>query len=118
MQSISRNFHPEWNEMHFFNSEKTQLSIPVSFTRNLADNGRELESQDDVNSYLVDRKGNEYEPYALAWRYLGMYIDCDLDAISEASYGRRRLEDDVDCSRKVLWAAVSSYHFLFANGED
>eukprot|EP00546_Thalassionema_frauenfeldii_P002251 CAMPEP_0178936684 /NCGR_PEP_ID=MMETSP0786-20121207/25318_1 /TAXON_ID=186022 /ORGANISM="Thalassionema frauenfeldii, Strain CCMP 1798" /LENGTH=439 /DNA_ID=CAMNT_0020615131 /DNA_START=64 /DNA_END=1383 /DNA_ORIENTATION=+ len=105
MQSISRNFHPQWNEMRFFNREKPQLSIPVSFTRNLEDNERELESQDDGDSYLVDRKGNEYEPYALAWRYLGMYIDCDVDAMSEASYGRRRLEDDVDCSRKVLWAA-------------
>jgi hypothetical protein len=41
-------------------------------------------------SYLVDSSGNAYEPYSLAWRYLGMYIDCDFEpAASSSSY-----EDD------------------------
>lgn len=92
-----------------------------SLIRPFADNQhRQLE---DVNggqgSYLVDASGNPYEPYALSWRYLGMYIDCDvvssgvmMDDDTQNQINRRRhLEsgdsDDV-CSRKVLWAAVSS----------
>ena len=35
------------------------------------------DNDDDNNNYLVDAEGNSYEPYSLAWRYLGMYIDCD-----------------------------------------
>ena len=66
---------------------------------------------------MVDSKGNAYEPYSLAWRYLGMYIDCDLPEVDE-DYStsafdnvNRKLasgdKDGDDCSRKVLWAA---YH--------
>ena len=41
---------------------------------------RDLGSNDNsYESYLVDASGNEYEPYSLAWRYLGMYIDCDFE---------------------------------------
>jgi hypothetical protein len=82
---------------------------------------RALNSHDNAEqaSYLVDADGNAYDPYSLAWRYLGMYIDCDLD--ESASYfssyvgtddvfrtRRRNLnsgEDGDDCSRKLLWAA-------------
>ena len=37
--------------------------------------GRTLYDSDGT-LYLVDSDGNEYEPYATAWRYLGMFIDC------------------------------------------
>jgi hypothetical protein len=83
---------------------------------------RHLGSNDeDYSSYLVDKDGNEYEPYSLAWRYLGMYIDCD-DADQEESNEddqesddekRRFLEeedngdDSGNCERVLLWAAVS-----------
>ena len=64
-------------------------------------------------SHFIDRDGNEYDPYSLAWRYLGMYVDC---AANDQQYlndnvGRRDrdLSDDKDgsCQRKLLWAA---YH--------
>jgi len=58
------------------------------------------------DSYLVDNDGNAYPSYSLAWRYLGMFIDCDNN--------RRQLEDgDNACQRKVLWAA---YHDSDYNG--
>lgn len=84
---------------------------------NVLASSRNLESNDgNFESYLVDKHGNEYEPYSLAWRYLGMYIDCDVDTVQasqqeEEDEGDRRLEndDDNDCARKLLWAAVSSY---------
>lgn len=69
-------------------------------------------------SYLVDASGNAYEPYALSWRYLGMYIDCDLsldvanddDVSNKDNQIDRHLGDNSadDCSRKVLWAAVGT----------
>jgi len=68
-------------------------------------NNRNLDSHDDYGSYLVDRDGYSYNPYSLGWRYLGMYIDCDLDSMYEAQEGRRKLEDNVECTRKLLWAA-------------
>lgn len=78
---------------------------------------RVLEDNDEVQSYLVDSEGNAYEPYSLAWRYLGMFIDCDITTAEEVASDssafdtvyRRRLESGDDeeaaCSRKVLWAA-------------
>lgn len=70
------------------------------------------DGEDAYQSFLTKRSGVEYDPYALAWRYLGMYIDCDITfETSEESpeeRSRRRLEDsEDDCERKVLWAAVS-----------
>lgn len=73
-------------------------------------------SDDNQGSYLVDKNGELYEPYSLAWRYLGMYMDCDptqqqyADEADQEFEGRRGLEgdgDENDCSRKLLWAAVS-----------
>lgn len=64
--------------------------------------------EDNYESYLVDKNGNAYEPYSLAWRYLGTYIDCDIDAQRDEE--ERFLEGDGDgddCERVVLWAAVS-----------
>ena len=75
---------------------------------------------DNGDSYLVDKDGEEYEPYSLAWRYLGMFIDCDDDPSSgqdndddDEERRRRHLSQDNNdpsdsgCKRKVLWAAVS-----------
>ena len=81
---------------------------------------RKLEDadQDDATSYLVDTNGKAYEAYSLAWRYLGMYIDCDLpeqqegqDSSSSSNFDNvnRKLasgdQQENDCSRKILWAA-------------
>ena len=52
---------------------------------------RGLGSSGYTSPYFVDSSGNEYESYALAWRYLGIFIDCDSSS---------------DCPRKLLWAAV------------
>ena len=75
------------------------------------DRHRNLEgSNDEYTSYLVDKNGNEYEPYSLAWRYLGMYIDCDIEEqdVDREQEGdeRRFLSDDSNCERVLLWAAV------------
>jgi hypothetical protein len=45
------------------------------------------DNQQQSSSYLVDSSGKEYEPYSLAWRYLGMYIDCDYEPSSGYSGG-------------------------------
>lgn len=74
---------------------------------------RSLGSNDNYfESLLVDKNGNEYDPYSLAWRYLGLYIDCEYEDSDENGYSQRgrRLKDDDDendCERKLLWAA---YH--------
>lgn len=71
------------------------------------------------NQYLLmDKDGITYDPYSLAWRYLGIYIDCDINAISTTGGGddndhnraHRQLpgeeENNSDqCPRKLLWAA-------------
>jgi hypothetical protein len=91
---------------------------------------RFLKDEDNKNgksTYLVDANGNAYEPYALSWRYLGMYADCDLTYAMREIDGlnrRRRRQrgrqlggggnnnnnnkngGGDDCSRKILWAAV------------
>lgn len=67
---------------------------------------RELASNDNEGSYLVDKDGNAYEPYSLAWRYLGMYIDCDADK-QVSDDNNSGSGDGNDCARKLLWAAVS-----------
>ena len=75
---------------------------------------RDLYSADNYQSYLVDSSGNEYDPYSLAWRYLGLYIDCDISNSTNFyqyySYNNRRLPEennnnDGECERKLLWAA-------------
>jgi hypothetical protein len=79
------------------------------------------ELNENNNIYLLDSNGNAYDPYSLAWRYLGMYIDCDLDngqsdenMNADGVFRRQRRRQmasgdgkDDDCSRKLLWAA---YH--------
>ena len=79
------------------------------------ESSRDLESNDRDADYLVDEEGNSYEPYSLAWRYLGMFVDCEKEDDDDDNDGdekeRRRLSSDDggnnSCARKVLWAAVS-----------
>jgi hypothetical protein len=70
------------------------------------------DKNNDYNSYLVDGDGNAYEPYSLAWRYLGIFMDCEDDEQDESGSDEdRRLSSDdrgKGCARKVLWAAVST----------
>lgn len=78
---------------------------------------RDLYSADNYQSYLVDSSGNAYDPYSLAWRYLGLYIDCDISNSTNFyqyynynnGYNRKLHEDnrggDGECERKLLWAA-------------
>jgi hypothetical protein len=92
------------------------------------DNNKNGGANAGKSSYLVDGNENPYEPYALSWRYLGMYVDCDLtfamsdvDGLSRRDRGRQlgggggggndnndnhNNGGEDDCSRKVLWAAV------------
>ncbi|KAL7521005.1 hypothetical protein ACHAWX_005695 [Stephanocyclus meneghinianus] len=74
---------------------------------------RSLYSNDNYVSYLVDSNGNAYEPYSLAWRYLGLYIDCEIanstNFYKYYNYNQRKLpeqsNEDGQCERKLLWAA-------------
>lgn len=84
------------------------------------DHDRGLESNDEYTDVLVDDDGNEYEPYSLAWRYLGMFIECeeqDDDDDDDGDDRRRHLSSDDGnnngCARKVLWAAVSRMLVLY-----
>jgi len=80
--------------------------------------------QDSYTSFLYDDNGDEIDAYSLAWRYLGAYYDCDWqeedeegedDGSHDSGEGRRMNSGDGDdCSRKVLWAAVSLQVFLGA----
>ncbi|KAG7374216.1 hypothetical protein IV203_013311 [Nitzschia inconspicua] len=93
------------------------VTLPKStFPRVLNDN----QNNNGQSSYLVNANGDAYDPYSLAWRYLGMYIDCDIDEHSQSnsnggkdkrqlqnSNQRRGLSSGDSCSRKLLWAA---YH--------
>lgn len=75
-----------------------------------------------LDHYLEsDKDGNEYDPYSLSWRYLGVFMDCDIEAVNAAAAAaagnndennrqRRQLPEDDDddgnqCPRKLLWAA-------------
>ena len=67
---------------------------------------------EDGGLYIVNSNGNTFQAYGLAWRYLGMFIDCDIggdddDGNMFQNFQRQRglSNDENDCSRKVLWAA-------------
>ena len=53
-------------------------TLPKWFPVSPANRRLDYDNDDNYQSYLVDSDGNSYEPYAMAWRYLGMYIDCDV----------------------------------------
>ena len=101
--------------------------------RGRARDDRHLNSNDNnAQSYLVDEDGNEYDPYSLAWRYIGLYIDCEIDDSTEYYYnkedvgnvyrGRRKLPEDDDeggnCERKLLWAAYVDTRYQGNNIEE
>jgi hypothetical protein len=60
-----------------------------------------------MSSIFRDGSETYYDEYAVAWRALGFYIDCDAD---QGDDGRRRSLQDEDgdghCQRYMLWAAV------------
>lgn len=76
-----------------------------SLTQPSPGEGRLLGDEYEQSAYFVDSDGNSYEPYSLAWRYLGMYIDCDVedDTMDEYLYnnvnrqlqnGQQKQEED------------------------
>lgn len=77
------------------------------------ENRRSLSNDYQYESHFVDTDGNEYDPYSLAWRYLGIYMDCgdqNYQNEGEGADGDRERElsgDEDSCQRKLLWAA---YH--------
>ena len=61
---------------------------------------------------FADGLETQYNEYAQAWRYLGLYMDCDYVAQNQ----RRRLDQEAQdeaqddgtiCKRYLLWGAVS-----------
>jgi hypothetical protein len=62
---------------------------------------------DHQSSYLFNANGGSYDPYSLAWRYLGMYIDCDSNGASTGD------TDGDQCPRKLLWAAYYDPDYLY-----
>ena len=105
-------------------SSSVHLHLPLhnllpSIERVLNENGS---GDNGYVSLYVDSHGETYEPYSMGWRYLGMYLDCDInDATNtenvvyeedDIQRQRRRLSgsgsgDGSVCARKLLWAAVS-----------
>jgi hypothetical protein len=85
--------------------------------------GRQLGKDNDKNSYFVDADGNAYEPYAMAWRYLGLFIDCSSDSDEHGKQQRnkrRSLNNNNNnnngssassCQRRLLWAAYHDPHY-------
>lgn len=71
------------------------------------------ESNDyQYENHFIDQDGNEYDPYSLAWRYLGLYVDCAdyyQNNGGNNNVDRRDLSgnDGGNCPRVLLWAA---YH--------
>ena len=77
----------------------------------------------DGDFSLVDKYGKENDPNSLAWRYLGMYVDCNNQG--EDGDGHSQDQDSGDgtitstyCRRKLLWAAYvdSGYRQYCGNG--
>jgi hypothetical protein len=80
---------------------------------------RQLGQNNDKNGYFVDADGNAYESYAMAWRYLGLFIDCSSDS-DEHGKRERHLNNDNNnndgsssssCQRRLLWAAYHDPHY-------
>jgi hypothetical protein len=62
-----------------------------------------------TSPYFVDSYGNEYESYAMAWRYLGMYMDCSSSSrrqLRTLSWYDSYYKKSKTCYPKILWAAV------------
>jgi hypothetical protein len=124
-------------------SESTATRPPPRAIRGYEDTlgQRQLNNKDNDknNGYFVDADGNAYEPYAMAWRYLGLFIDCNSgDDERGKQREERRLDDNNDnnnndnnnndndknnnnndknndgsssCQRRLLWAAYHDTHY-------
>mmetsp|Transcript_6680 Transcript_6680/g.7523 ORF Transcript_6680/g.7523 Transcript_6680/m.7523 type:complete len:737 (+) Transcript_6680:76-2286(+) len=72
---------------------------------------RQLGDSGDDGGYLVDSDGNAYPPYALSWRYLGVFLDTCNNNNNDDRRNRNLEENNNNNNnyscRKVLWAA---YH--------
>ena len=97
-------------------ADLTKLTKPGTTLRRILN-----DQEDDFTSMLVDSNGNEYEPYSLAWRYLGIYLDCDAqpyNAKYNYNYNRNNggatsgsyyvydddgMDDDVDLNDMMGW---------------
>jgi len=65
---------------------------------------------DDVQSVFVDEEtGEAYDPYSLAWRYLGMYLDCDVEELG-LSYYYNNNNNNKDKNGKSNSEAGSGYY--------
>ncbi len=63
---------------------------------------RLLGGEGDLQGILAARDGVEYDPNSLAWRYLGLYVDCD----GGGEDGNQGGEGGGGyCQRRLLWAA-------------
>jgi hypothetical protein len=54
---------------------------------------------------FVDGLETQYNEYAQAWRYLGLFMDCDY--VAQAQRRSLAADDGTVCKRYLLWAAVS-----------
>lgn len=89
------------------------LGVPELHSRDAGQQEqRWLGGGENNQKYLVyDVDGVEYDPYSLAWRYLGIYIDCNADNGGGDNHNdHRRLgshsnDNGGGCTRKLLWAA-------------
>jgi hypothetical protein len=89
----------------------TLLSLVVSHTVATTTTTSRLLGGGD-GDYMEDDQGNTYATYSMSWRYLGMYIDCDLpeeqDEGMDVDRQRQLKDDNNQCVRKVMWALVST----------
>jgi hypothetical protein len=86
------------------------LSVPDLLSGDAASQ-RWLGGENNAQYLVYDEDGVAYDPYSLAWRYLGVYIDCNADNDGGNSRdNHRRLGSNSNdngggCNRKLLWAA-------------
>ncbi|KAL9182117.1 hypothetical protein ACHAXT_012769 [Thalassiosira profunda] len=71
---------------------------------------RSLDESNAVRARFADWRGREYDPDSLAWRYLGVYMDCDADGTSISAEDISG-EDGDDCRRRIMWAAYRDPHY-------
>ena len=57
-------------------------SSSTTLQRILNDNNNNNQHNEALVSLLRDSKGIQYNPDAIAWRYLGMYVDCDVQEVA------------------------------------
>jgi len=98
---------PDLSFLRINNDAKFDVTTDQILTRNL----KSSDSNSDNCAFLDSNE--EYPEYAVAWRMLGLSMDCDY-----AGNRRRRLEggDDQGCTRVLLYAVVGcNKEFVFSN---